>query len=627
MVRFLPLGNGRLLVNFDSDMNLVDFYYSQTQSENHGGHPFKTGIMISSKFQWIRSENIIDYDYMDHTAIGRVYSRLDDIGVTLYNFVYPYNDFFIRRIELNNLSNQKKDIKLFFHQNFNIYGNNIGDTALYDPETNSVIHYKGRRYFLASTIDSKNSGMNAYAIGVKDFGGLEGTWKDAEDGILSQNPVAIGSVDSVIGHKLSISPGEKEQLYYYIICGRSEEEVKSYRMTYDALRYYEERTANFWRTWSNKRNFQMETGAVSLFKRSLFIIRSHMNQLGAIAASSDSDILKSNKDGYYYVWPRDASMAAYALMKSTHYGPARLFFNFAMNTMEKEGYFYHKYNMNGTKASSWIPRIIDGKTNLPIQQDETALVIWALWNYHKYVNDLEFISTIYENLIKKSANFIYNYFENGFPKPSFDLWEERFGIHSFTIATVYAALKDAAKFADTLGENTESNKFEERAEQLKRNFNEKFYSEELGYFARSMINGKLDFTPDASVLLLPRFGLVESTDPRMLQTADVISKELTVPLIGGIARYKGDNYQRVKDDPAVPGNPWIITTLWLADYLDQIGNKEKALENINWVINHAQPSGVFSEQINPYNGQPQSVSPLVWSHSEFVITLLNRINR
>ena len=627
MVRFLPLGNGRLLVTFDRDMNLIDFYYSKSQSENHGGHPFKMGIMVDKNFNWVRNDNIIDYDYMDHTAIGRIYSRFDDVAVTIYNFVYPYMDIFVRRVELKNLASNQKNIKLFFHQNFNIYGNNIGDTAIYEPVKNVVIHYKGRRYFLASTIDESGKTMDTFAIGVKDFGGLEGTWKDAEDGVLSKNPVAIGSVDSVIGHTIILPPGGEGQVYYYISCGNSEENVVNKIFDFNELKYFELRTANFWRTWSNKGNFPMETGAISLFKRSLFIIRSHMNQLGAISASSDSDILKSNKDGYYYVWPRDAAIAAFALMKSTHYGPARLFFQFSMDVVEDDGYFFHKYNMNGTRASSWIPRIMKGRNNLPIQEDETALVIWSLYNYHNYVRDIEFISNLYENLIKKSSEFLYNFQEGGLPKPSFDLWEERYGIHAFTVATVYGALNSASKFADLLGETSYAEKYKERANEFKQNFIEMFYSKEKGQFARSIIDGNLDLTIDASLLLLPRFGIISPDDPKMRNTFEKIISKLWVPNIGGLARYEGDNYQRIKPDPQVPGNPWIITTLWAADYYHSIGEKDKALELINWVINHSQSSGVLSEQINPYNGEPLSVSPLVWSHSEYVITLLNRINR
>jgi hypothetical protein len=35
----------------------------------------------------------------------------------------------------------------------------------------------------------------------------------------------------------------------------------------------------------------------------------------------------------------------------------------------------------------------------------------------------------------------------------------------------------------------------------------------------------------------------------------------------------------------------------------------------------ALPSGVLAEQVNPYTDEPLSVSPLTWSHSQFILTI------
>ena len=51
----------------------------------------------------------------------------------------------------------------------------------------------------------------------------------------------------------------------------------------------------------------------------------------------------------------------------------------------------HKYNPDGTIASSWHPWVHNGNTELPIQEDETALVIWALGEHFDKFRDVEFI--------------------------------------------------------------------------------------------------------------------------------------------------------------------------------------------------------------------------------------------
>jgi GH15 family glucan-1,4-alpha-glucosidase len=94
----------------------------------------------------------------------------------------------------------------------------------------------------------------------------------------------------------------------------------------------------------------------------------------------------------------------------------------------------------------------------------------------------------------------------------------------------------------------------------------------------------------------------------------------------GIARYEDDKYHQISQDiEEVPGNPWFIITLWYAEWLVKTArNSEdiaKALELIEWVVDHALPSGVLAEQVNPYNKEPLSVSPLTWSHAAFVSTI------
>jgi GH15 family glucan-1,4-alpha-glucosidase len=93
--------------------------------------------------------------------------------------------------------------------------------------------------------------------------------------------------------------------------------------------------------------------------------------------------------------------------------------------------------------------------------------------------------------------------------------------------------------------------------------------------------------------------------------------------VGGIARYEGDQYHRVSDDTQqVPGNPWFICSCWMAEYViaraENLDQLHQAIPLLEWVRQRALPSGVLAEQINPYTDEPLSVSPLTWSHAEYV---------
>jgi len=90
---------------------------------------------------------------------------------------------------------------------------------------------------------------------------------------------------------------------------------------------------------------------------------------------------------------------------------------------------------------------------------------------------------------------------------------------------------------------------------------------------------------------------------------------------GGSPRYEKDNY--FASDPQYLGNPWFVTTLWLAQYYLQLNRKADSIKLVDWTLAHALPSGVLSEQIDPVSGTPLSVTPLVWSHAETINTLLD----
>ncbi len=626
MVRYLPLGNGRMLLAFDEDYRIVDFYYSKYASENHSaGHPFMYGFSINNNFRWLDRTQIKFMDYYDHTMVGVIDYSSDGIEFENHDFVDIYKDVYIRYISVTNKSNERKNIKLFFHQNFYIYGNDIGDTAAFYPEFNGILHYKEGRYFLASTLDENSKQMDQYATGVKDVGNLKGTWKDAEDNELSMNPVSIGSVDSVVRHSFDIDPGKRFYLYYYIISGHSYSDIEDLAkdVNLEYLTKLMKRTTNYWELWSSKVSPNIDSNTNALFRRSLFVTKSHANALGAIAASCDSDILKMSHDGYYYMWPRDAAIASYALSISGHSQTARRFFTLSTSLLSKEGYMYHKYNVDGKLASSWLPHIMNGKRIYPIQEDETALLVWVLWEYFNKYNDIGFTAPFYEDLVLKSAEFMSNFVgDDGLPRESFDLWEERYGIHAYTVSTVYAALKAASNFANVFGDQDLSRKYAESADRMYKAFDERFYSDDYNRYARAIINGKPDFTVDSALSSIVIFGMKEPTNSRVVSTMEAIMEKLWVNDIGGIARYENDNYMRIRDDKNIPGNPWIITTLWMARYFMRTGNLERAWSLIEWVKSHRQKSGIFSEQVNPYTGEPHSVSPLVWSHAEFIIALL-----
>jgi GH15 family glucan-1,4-alpha-glucosidase len=310
--------------------------------------------------------------------------------------------------------------------------------------------------------------------------------------------------------------------------------------------------------------------------------------------------------------------------------------------ISSEGYFLQKYNPDGSVASSWHAwwEQRTRKRLVPIQEDETALVLWELWNHYEEFRNIEFIRTLYRSLIKRAADFLLDFrdAQTGLPMPSWNLWEDRFGIHTFTCASVVGGLQAAARFASLFGETELAARYLEAASEVRAGMRAHLYREELGRFARSIVpketgGFEVDATVDASLFGLFYFGAFAPDDSSVVETMRAVEERLWMKTkVGGLARYESDGYMRVTDDvKSVPGNPWFICTLWLADYRIAAARTteelERAVELMQWVVKSALPSGVLAEQVDPLTGAPLSVSPLTWSHSSFVATVMSYLRK
>ena len=638
MPRDIPIGNGKLLLAFDRHYNLRDLYFPHVGQENHMGNALsRFGISVAGRFSWIGPEWKIERQYEDDTLVTQVNLYNADLQILLRcrDAVDFHENIYLKEITIENLLPEEREVKLFLHLDFSISGNDVGDTAALDPESGGVVHYKGSRYFLANGKVAGAGGLSQYAVGQKGIVGREGTFRDAEDGILSGNPIAQGSVDSVIGLTLTIDGLGSGQAAFWLAAADNWQEARRLDnlVKYKLPQYLIQRTAYFWQLWVRKETPPLQLvpdNLAALYRRSLLILSTQIDWQGGILAATDSDVIQFNRDTYAYIWPRDGALAAHALDLTGYPVYAERFFEFIAKIIDPAGYLCHKYNPDGTLASSWHPWYYDGQNQLPIQEDSTALVIWALWHHFVMYRDIEFIKPFYRPLIKRAADFMSQYRDpqSGLPAPSYDLWEERRGISAFTVGAVFGGLTAASLFCTVFGDEERAQRYQRVAAEIRDAASAHLWRPELNRFSRLLQRSSdgnfiVDPVCDASLWGLFAFGLYSPDDPRLAATMQTLREKLWISgEFGGMARYQNDDYYRT--DPKITGNPWIICTLWLAQYLIQRENSDEelqeAIEIMTLVGQRALPSGVLPEQYNPHTGEPLSVSPLTWSHATFLTT-------
>ena len=684
MPRDLVLGNGNLLVALDKHLFVRDLYWPRVGLYNHlSGRAIRLGAWVEGQFSWVDDTWERDLRYRPHSLVTDCLLRSDKLGLSLAvsDVVDHRTDVFVRRIVARNLHTPRtREVRLFWAADTDIAESDIGDTAYFDPFGGAVIHYKRGNYFLFggdSALDNGN--LWGYACGMKGLAGMEGTWRDCEDGQLTGNPVAQGSVDSAIALRTMAAPAGDDfgsPAHFYLAAGPTREAVLSLQQnlkTETVARLFDQ-TERYWRGWVGQGmtpGGELPTAGAgtaapatdlaahlsalpsrvqSLFRRSLLVIRTQTDNGGAILAANDTDIMTGNRAHYSYMWPRDGALVAHALDSAGFGSMTRQFFVFCRDVLPPPGFFgphrkgaalMHKYGPDGSVGSSWHSFLApDGTPEMPLQEDETALVVWALWHHYERHRDFEFVEGMYRALVRPCADFLLDYRSTatGLPLPSWDLWEERRGIHTYTVCAVVAALRAAGRLARLFGDETRAGDYALGAGEVVDALLAHLWNAEHNRFARRLEvhadhTTTPDMTLDASLHALHLFETLPTDDPRVVETLRQVGDRLWVRAgIGGMARYEGDYYARVSNDLAhVPGNPWIICTLWQAQWqiarAQTLADLDAPRDLLEWANLTALPAGILPEQIHPYDFTPMTVAPLTWSHSEFVETVYKWIQK
>ena len=699
MPRELVFGNGHLLVNLDSALDIRDIYYPCVGQLNHvSGYRCRMGLWTADAgFAWCGDDEWErELSYLPNSAISDCTLTSQRLGLTLRvrHGVDPKDCIFLQQITLVNLWQADRTARLFFSYDLRIDESDIGDTAFYHPYADAMIHYKRDRYLLFSGKTSgeldeapndSESGIAQYACGVKEFGGAEGTWRDAEDGQLSGNSIAQGSVDSTIGFDFNLEPGGERRLHAWMTVGPDlnsvinlHESVKAQGV--DTLLNYAEQISRDWvlthssfaqsfnaregeSESSNRGMLDLESlpqRVSALFRSSLVVIGAQIDRGGAIIASTDSDILQTARAHYAYMWPRDGALVAQPLDRLGLKRFTEPFFAFCSALLErspltvdlpdgqKAAALLHKYGPDGTMGASWHGWTVPpAGREVPIQEDGTALVVWSAAQHLLRQPEGSRDARLAESLVLPAARFLAHHrdIETHLPLPSWDLWEERRGIHLYTAGAVIGGLLQAARVCEIMGVDfaNDATSFRSAADETREAVLTQFWDEAHGRFARTLyrdeVTGALhkDMTVDSCLFGAFAYGALPADHPKVAATMGAIGRTLWVKTgIGGLARYENDYYFRVEDSEVcnradVPGNPWVICTLWLADWMIATAKSaedlEPALDLIEWAVTCASTTGILPEQIHPISYKPLSVAPLTWSHAQYVTTVMAYLDR
>src|SRR5258708_24382011 len=144
--------------------------------------------------------------------------------------------------------------------------------------------------------------------------------------------------------------------------------------------------------------------------------------------------------------------------------------------------------------------------------------MYSVWQHYRVFDDVEFVSPHFRERVAPAAVFLASYRDphTRLPGPSYDLWEERRGILTYTASTIYAGLDAAANFSAIFGEEELATKNRTAADEIKQATRRYLWDEERGHFLRMITVDKdgtihKDATLDSSLCGLFQFGMFPAT--------------------------------------------------------------------------------------------------------------------
>lgn len=565
------VGNSKILGCLSDKAEILRLYYPNIdyfQLINF----FSLGIYDSNKVYWFKDAEAVNQYYDGNIVYTEL--KVNDVSVTIRDYILPDKNIFVRALKFMKPSN------LLVYSGLNSDVNKKVSSMYAD---NTLIQYFQDMYM--ATFSKKD--VYRYQINnVKDY--IEKPSSFNGEDYIGMSEEAVISYEDVSEISLYITLDSKlaECLESVKWC-REQDENMLYKST---KTYWEDYMKPF-----EKLDFLKSISKVNereIIKRTIYMYKLLSNdETGAVLASPDVDENYTRCGRYGYCWPRDAlfiNEALYILEMKDHLNK---FYNvWAKRAQLSSGLFEQRYYANGELAPSW-----------GLQIDETAAILIGISRHVNYL--------FLEELILKSTVALMNFIDDrGLSKSSYDLWEERKGVHLYSTVSIYAALKtsrDMLKVIDDIKYASLLERIDMKINEVRRGINEYFV--ENGRLKRSLDDYKIDIS---LLCVCVPFDVFDVNDDVVKNTVSEIERTLHMSN-GGYMRYQWDNY--------IGGNTWIVSSLWLAMYYIKLGDLAKARELFDWVTNHADSLYFLPEQIEREGNKTAWVTELSWSHAMYVI--------
>lgn len=615
------IGNKNMTVSFSKTGELLRLF-NQAPDYKQFFEFFHVGVKVNDSANiYLHSDINNNYKqyYIDGTnvLVTEIVNTYFNLKVTQIDYVLIKENVLIRRYRFENKNNIDLNLsflaysKLFTNINNDACGFSKDDVLLQYTHDYTVCTFSKEKIASVQINNSAESFMSG-VIGGKDYIGM--------------------SPDSAISYDLGIlKPGEERvfNLYIYVnnnseknLLNDLEQEIERFRKI--DLKKELDDTKKYWRKYlkeHSKIDFKNDDKIKKVYDRTILLFPLLINDsTGGISAGVESDEYKTKCGRYSYCWPRDAAFITEAFDALDMTKETDKFYKvFCKMTQSRDGGWEQRFYTDGRLAPCWGYQI-----------DETASVVFGVYRHYEKTKNVKFLKDtvkMCENAIDFIDKYVVDVLDGKFEmKKSYDLWEEYEGVSLYSMSAIFGAYNAILNIYKEVKAEYSSNRLrieamekrkrlvEKRIREVKEYILKTFYDESKKSFVRNLDDRRVDISILGAVV---PFNVISPKEKKFVLTIERMNMILRT-YTGGYIRYENDGYNGGY-------NPWVIATLWMANYYLESGEKKKAKECLEFVVKTSSEHGFLGEQVNNETMKPSWIIGLTWSHAMF-INVIHKFN-
>jgi GH15 family glucan-1,4-alpha-glucosidase len=382
-----------------------------------------------------------------------------------------------------------------------------------------------------------------------------------------------------------------------------------------------EDTIEAWRSWEGEHDVYQGPHR-DLVRHSARVLKGlTYRPTGAIVAAPTTSLPETvggerNWD-YRFSWIRDSSLTIEALYIGACSDEAEEFISFmtsAAGGRASGGSLQIMYGIGGEHDLSerTLPHLRGWRDSQPVRVGNGAWNQVQLDVYGELLAALHLYRDRLGNLHPEIQAFVADLADTAqrrWTERDSGIWEMRGEpLHHLSSKVLcWVALDRAVKLAPQLGDFAKVEQWTAARDALRTAIIEQGWSAKRAAFAQSFGSDELD----AAALLMPIYGFLPATDPRMRSTIEAIAEDLTED--GLVLRYRAQEGLNADGLQGEEGT-FVICSFWLVSCLARAGEVERAEALFEQLAGYANDIGLLGEEIDTANGEQLGNFPQAYSH-------------